>query len=164
MTPHARPQTPIRLAARWPPRCSPGPAFAQEEGSARSARARSSSMATIPARPPPRTRLWSAPAGRKRSASAFPRLRRRASRPEQSWASRVELLEEASRDTRPNSCSVVGTYGQSGCTAALIRQWYAERRARRSAAIRRQAAFGAPLIALTSASARSASARNSARP
>ena len=55
---------------------------------------------------------------------------RRSRRPEQSWASRVESLEEASRDARPGSCSVVGTYGQSGCTAALIRQWYAERRAR----------------------------------
>ncbi|HST36791.1 MAG TPA: hypothetical protein VLK25_09210, partial [Allosphingosinicella sp.] len=55
---------------------------------------------------------------------------RRPSHPEQSWASRVESLEEASRDSRPNSCSVVGTYGQTGCTAALIRQWYAERRAR----------------------------------
>ena len=57
---------------------------------------------------------------------------RRSSQPEQSWASRVESLEEASRDSRPGSCSVVGTYGQSGCTAAMIRQWYAERRARRS--------------------------------
>ena len=60
----------------------------------------------------------------------IPRSLRRPSHPEQSWASRVESLEEASRDSRPNSCSVVGTYGQSGCTAALIRQWYAERRAR----------------------------------
>ena len=60
----------------------------------------------------------------------IPRDLRRSSRPpEQSWASRVESLEEASRDARPNSCSVVGTYGQSGCTAALIRQWMAERRA-----------------------------------
>lgn len=60
-----------------------------------------------------------------------PRLRR-SGNPEQSWTSRVESLEEASRDARPNSCSVVGTYGQSGCTAALIRQWLAERRARPS--------------------------------
>lgn len=61
-----------------------------------------------------------------------PPLRRSSRPPEQSWASRVESLEEASRDMRPGSCSVVGTYGQSGCTAALIRQWYAERRARRA--------------------------------
>ncbi len=50
---------------------------------------------------------------------------------EVSWGSRVEALEDASRDGRPNSCSVVGSYGQSGCTQQMIRQWYAERRARR---------------------------------
>jgi len=47
-----------------------------------------------------------------------------------SWAARVEDLEDAQRDTRPNSCSVVGTGGQSGCAAALARQWYRERRSR----------------------------------
>jgi hypothetical protein len=52
--------------------------------------------------------------------------------PEQSWASRVESLEEASRHGRPNSCSVDGSYGQTGCMAAAIRQWQAERRARPS--------------------------------
>lgn len=59
-----------------------------------------------------------------------PRLRHSNQRQEQAWGARVESLEEVSRDSRPGSCSVVGTYGQSGCTAALIRQWYAERRAR----------------------------------
>jgi len=57
-------------------------------------------------------------------------LRRSGQRQEQAWAARVESLEEVSRDMRPNSCSVVGTYGQSGCMQALIRQYYAERRAR----------------------------------
>jgi len=52
--------------------------------------------------------------------------------PEQSWASRVESLEEASRHGRPGSCSVDGSYGQTGCMAAAIRQWQAERRARPS--------------------------------
>lgn len=61
----------------------------------------------------------------------IPRNLRRSRQPqEQSWASRVESLEEASRDSRPNSCSVVGTYGQSGCMQAMIRQWFNERRAR----------------------------------
>jgi hypothetical protein len=50
---------------------------------------------------------------------------------EVSWASRVEALEDSSRHMRPNSCSVVGSYGQTGCTQEMIRQWYAERRARR---------------------------------
>lgn len=52
---------------------------------------------------------------------------------ETAWASRVEALEEESRQMRPNSCSVVGSFGQSGCSQAAIRQWYAERRARRAA-------------------------------
>lgn len=51
---------------------------------------------------------------------------------ETAWASRVEGMEEASRPMRPGSCSVVGSFGQSGCTQALIRQWYADRRARRA--------------------------------
>jgi hypothetical protein len=59
-------------------------------------------------------------------------LRRSTRNAEQAWTSRVESLEEASRDARPGSCSVVGSFGQSGCTQALIRQWYEARRARRS--------------------------------
>jgi hypothetical protein len=59
-------------------------------------------------------------------------LRRSTRNSEQAWTSRVEGLEEASRDARPGSCSVVGSFGQSGCTQALIRQWYEARRARRS--------------------------------
>lgn len=51
---------------------------------------------------------------------------------ETSWASRVEGLEEESRPMRPNSCSVVGSNGFTGCTAAMVRQWYAERRQRRA--------------------------------
>lgn len=51
---------------------------------------------------------------------------------EAAWASRVEGLEEASRAMRPGSCSVVGSFGQSGCSQALIRQWFEERRARRA--------------------------------
>jgi hypothetical protein len=62
-----------------------------------------------------------------------PRLRARPDRPsEVSWASRAAGLEEESRQMRPNSCSVVGSGGQSGCNQAMIRQWYDERRAARS--------------------------------
>lgn len=51
---------------------------------------------------------------------------------EMAWGSNVEQIEDAQRDTRPNSCSPVGSYGQTGCTQELVRQWYAERRARRA--------------------------------
>jgi hypothetical protein len=61
-----------------------------------------------------------------------PNLRRTGQAQEQSWGSRVEGLEEASRDMRPNSCSTVGSFGQSGCTGQMIRQWFDSRRARRS--------------------------------
>lgn len=63
----------------------------------------------------------------------IPRRIRERQPTETSWASRVEGLEEESRQMRPNSCSVVGSNGFTGCSAALIRQWYAERRARRAA-------------------------------
>ena len=62
----------------------------------------------------------------------IPRRIRERQPTETSWASRVEGLEEESRQMRPNSCSVVGSNGFTGCTAAMVRQWYAERRARRA--------------------------------
>ncbi|HYI40355.1 MAG TPA: hypothetical protein VE053_08560 [Allosphingosinicella sp.] len=49
-----------------------------------------------------------------------------------SWVSRVAELEEATRFTRPNSCSVVGSWGQTGCLEAAIRNWFMERRATRA--------------------------------
>ena len=49
---------------------------------------------------------------------------------EVAWGSRVSDLEEASRVGRPNSCSVVGVYGQGGCTQQMIRNWSYERRTR----------------------------------
>jgi hypothetical protein len=48
--------------------------------------------------------------------------------PSASWASRVAVLEDAQRATRPNGCSPSGSNGQTGCTQAMIRQWYLERR------------------------------------
>ena len=50
------------------------------------------------------------------------------------WGARVAATEQATRFTRPAGCSPVGSFGQSGCAAAAIRQWYAERRAARAAA------------------------------
>jgi hypothetical protein len=58
-------------------------------------------------------------------------LRREGRRTEQSWGTRAAELDEAQRDGRPNSCSVVGSFGQTGCTADMLRQWANERRARR---------------------------------
>lgn len=46
----------------------------------------------------------------------------------QSWTSAVESLDESARVMRPNSCSVVGTGGFTGCTQALLREWFASRR------------------------------------
>ena len=50
-------------------------------------------------------------------------------RVEQNWASRNATLDELARVERPNSCSVVGSGGQTGCSAAMLRQWADERRA-----------------------------------
>jgi hypothetical protein len=62
-----------------------------------------------------------------------PRFRAQRDRPlEVSWTARAWELEDAQRFTRPNSCSVVGSDGQTGCTEAMIRQWAAERRAEAS--------------------------------
>lgn len=60
-------------------------------------------------------------------------LRRRSQPPsEVSWASRIDSLDEASAPMRPNSCTVVGSFGQTGCTQQMIRQWYAARRAQQA--------------------------------
>jgi hypothetical protein len=62
----------------------------------------------------------------------IPRQIRERQPTETSWASRVESLEDESRPMRPGSCSAVGSGGQSGCMNAMIRQWFAERAARRA--------------------------------
>jgi hypothetical protein len=60
-------------------------------------------------------------------------LRKKGERPsETSWASRAQALEEASRAGRPNSCSPVGTNGQTGCFQQMLRQWYWERKQAKS--------------------------------
>ncbi len=43
------------------------------------------------------------------------------------WASNVQSLEAAGRVLMPNSCSPVGTNGFTGCSLAMLSQWYAER-------------------------------------
>lgn len=45
-----------------------------------------------------------------------------------SWTSAVESLDGYSRAVLPNSCSVNGSGGFTGCTQAALRQWFAERR------------------------------------
>ena len=50
------------------------------------------------------------------------------------WGSQVAAMEEATRFTRPGSCSVVGSGGQSGCFADSVRQWAADRRGRKAEA------------------------------
>ena len=48
-----------------------------------------------------------------------------------SWGSRNELLEDAARTNLPGSCSVVGTYGMTGCQRQFVDQWYREKRGQR---------------------------------
>lgn len=51
------------------------------------------------------------------------------------WASQVANMEQASRQILPNSCSPVGSNGFTGCTAAMLKQWFAERRMQESAGV-----------------------------
>lgn len=50
-----------------------------------------------------------------------------------SWTSAVESLDGYSRAVLPNSCSVNGSNGFTGCTKAALDRWHAERRSKRSA-------------------------------
>ncbi len=47
---------------------------------------------------------------------------------DRSWTSAVETLDSFARDLRPNSCSVNGSGGFTGCTQQMLQQWFAERR------------------------------------
>jgi hypothetical protein len=51
-----------------------------------------------------------------------------------SWASQWASAEDQTRYTRPNSCSAVGSGGQTGCFDTMMHQWFAERRAIRDEA------------------------------
>lgn len=48
-----------------------------------------------------------------------------------SWTSAVESLDGYSRAVLPNSCSVNGSNGFTGCSKAALDQWHAERRGKR---------------------------------
>jgi hypothetical protein len=64
-------------------------------------------------------------------------LRKRAEdqrRTEASWGSRVAALDDEQRFTRPDSCSPVGSYGQTGCFQQMLSQWHAARRQAQSEA------------------------------
>lgn len=47
---------------------------------------------------------------------------------EQGWGSRAMAADSAGRAFLPNSCSPIGTNGATGCTQAMLQQWYAEMR------------------------------------
>lgn len=48
------------------------------------------------------------------------------------WGSQVATMEQVQRQTLPGSCSAIGSYGFSGCTAQMLQQWFAERRMQQS--------------------------------
>lgn len=48
------------------------------------------------------------------------------------WASQVSMMEAAGQAILPGSCSPNGSYGSTGCTEAMLRQWYAEKRMQES--------------------------------
>jgi hypothetical protein len=47
------------------------------------------------------------------------------------WTRRVETVEEVNRAGLPNSCSPVGTGGQTGCSRQFLQQWAQDRLNRR---------------------------------
>lgn len=48
-----------------------------------------------------------------------------------SWATAVEDYDNGpGRVTRPNSCSPVGSNGFTGCTALMLREWFAGQRSK----------------------------------
>jgi hypothetical protein len=77
----------------------------------------------------------------------IPKRLRGAGRPlvgeSQAWGTKARTLDAVGRAVLPGSCSVNGSYGQSGCTQAAMAQWLDERRlladekAAREAALRR---------------------------
>lgn len=48
------------------------------------------------------------------------------------WGSQVATMESVQRQNLPNSCSVNGANGATGCTAKMLEQWFAERRMQQS--------------------------------
>lgn len=60
----------------------------------------------------------------------------------QAWTRKVETMDEVGRRNGglPDTCSVVGTGGATGCTAQMIQEWSREQRAKQAA----NAATGEP--------------------
>lgn len=45
----------------------------------------------------------------------------------QAWSNRMEYVQEVNRAGLPNSCTPVGTGGQTGCSRKFIQQWAQDR-------------------------------------
>ena len=58
-----------------------------------------------------------------------PLRRSKFARREQSWVTRTRDIEETGRAQRPNSCSPVGSGGQTGCFEQFMRDAAAQRKA-----------------------------------
>ncbi|WNO52584.1 hypothetical protein [Stakelama saccharophila] len=51
----------------------------------------------------------------------------------QAWSRKVEMINEVNRAGLPNSCSPVGTGGQTGCTSQMLRNWARAQREKEAA-------------------------------
>ncbi|MET3709447.1 hypothetical protein ABIC65_000127 [Sphingomonas trueperi] len=47
--------------------------------------------------------------------------------PSTSWSRRMEVVEDFNRAGMPNSCSPVGSGGQTGCSRQFLQQWYQDK-------------------------------------
>ncbi|MET3723387.1 hypothetical protein [Sphingomonas trueperi] len=47
--------------------------------------------------------------------------------PSTSWSRRMEVVEEVNRAGLPNSCSAIGSGGQTGCSRQALQQWYQDK-------------------------------------
>lgn len=63
-----------------------------------------------------------------------PLRRSKLARPDQSWVARTRDIEETGRATRPDSCSPVGTGGQTGCFQKFMHDARIEKEADAAAA------------------------------
>ncbi|MES2988915.1 MAG: hypothetical protein V4808_13495 [Pseudomonadota bacterium] len=54
----------------------------------------------------------------------------------QAWTNRVETIEEVNRAGLPNSCSPIGSGGQTGCSRKFLQEWYQDKLDRRAKAAR----------------------------
>ena len=52
--------------------------------------------------------------------------------PSTSWAVKADRAMEDGRKVLPNSCSTIGTNGQTGCTMKMLQAWAAEQNAKKN--------------------------------